>query len=153
MPILFAVGQHGALEATRARLGCGEHVMAFLDDLHSEQTRTFGGCAHCCGWRALDQRQIHLHHGNAQVWNRGVEPSGMPELTRAARAVKPDAVVWRGDPGLPQSQQGLKVLGIPVGQSVFLSTDPVSERPAGCFPPPLDVRVDQNQLLVAGSAA
>ena len=45
----------------------------------------------------------------------------MPELTRAARAVKPDAVVWRGDPGLPLSQQGLKVLGIPIGQPAFVS--------------------------------
>ena len=45
----------------------------------------------------------------------------MPELTRAARSVKPDAVVWRGDLGLPLSQQGLKVLGIPIGQPAFVS--------------------------------
>ena len=30
-----------------------------------------------------------------------VEPSGMEEIARAARVVKPDAVVWRGDPLLP----------------------------------------------------
>ena len=43
----------------------------------------------------LTNAQIRLHHGKTQVWNRGgVEPSRMPELTRAARAVKPDAVVW-----------------------------------------------------------
>ena len=66
--------------------------------------------------------QIRLHHGKTQVWNRGgVEPNGMPELTRAARSVKPDAVVWRGDPGLPLSQEGLKVLGIPIGQPAFVS--------------------------------
>ena len=41
----------------------------------------------------------HVHHGKTQVWNRsGVEPSGMEEKARAARVVKPDAVVWRGDP-------------------------------------------------------
>ena len=34
-----------------------------------------------------------------QVWNRGgVVPSGIEELTRMARRVKPEAVVWRGDP-------------------------------------------------------
>ena len=35
--------------------------------------------------------------------------------------VKQDAVVWRGDPELPLSQQGLKVLGIPIGQTAFVS--------------------------------
>ena len=34
MPRLFALGQHGALEATQTRLGRGEHVMAFLDDIY-----------------------------------------------------------------------------------------------------------------------
>ena len=39
-------------------------------------------------------------------------PEGIQELTRAARRVKPDAVVWKGgDPELPHVQQGLKVLG------------------------------------------
>ena len=64
---------------------------------------------------------IHVHHGKTQVWNRGgVEPSGMEEITRAARVVKPDAVVWRGDPLLPFSQQGVKVLGIPIGHTEYV---------------------------------
>ena len=37
-------------------------------------------------------------------------PEGIEELTRAARRVKPDVVVWKGDQELPHSQQGLKVL-------------------------------------------
>ena len=44
----------------------------------------------------------------------------MPELTRAARAVEPGALVWRGDPGLPLSEKGLKVLGIPIGQPALV---------------------------------
>ena len=55
------------------------------------------------------------------MWNRaGSEPDGIGTLTRAARVVKPDAVVWRGDPLLPVHQQGLKVLGIPIGQPSFV---------------------------------
>ena len=53
------------------------------------------------GWTAGEELathpHIHVHHGKTQVWNRGgVEPSGMEEIARAARVVKPDAVVWRG---------------------------------------------------------
>ena len=35
--------------------------------------------------------------------------------------MKPDAVVWRGDPLLPVQKQGLKVLGIPIGQPAFVA--------------------------------
>ena len=41
-------------------------------------------------------------------------------LTRAARVVKPDAAVWKGDPNLPPTQQGLKVLGVPLGQPAYV---------------------------------
>ena len=41
----------------------------------------------------------------------GVEPEGIEELTRIARRVRPDVVVWRGDQNLPPSEQSLKVLG------------------------------------------
>ena len=37
-----------------------------------------------------------------------------------ARRVKPEAVVWRGDPELPLSQQGMTVLGVPIGQPEFV---------------------------------
>ena len=37
-----------------------------------------------------------------------------------ARRVKPEAVVWRGDLELPLSQQGMRVLGVPIGQPVFV---------------------------------
>ena len=58
---------------------------------------------------------IHLHHGKTKVWNRGgVEPENI------ARLVRPDAVVWRGDPELPRNQQGLRVLGVPIGQPEFV---------------------------------
>ena len=64
---------------------------------------------------------IRLHLGKTQVWNRGgVVPVGIEQLTRLARRVKPDAVVWRGDTELPLSQQGIRVLGVPIGQPEFV---------------------------------
>ena len=118
MPLLFALGQHGALEAIHERMRPGEHLMAFLDDIYT-----------ACRPERLDEvhttvdeqlathAHIHVHHGKTQVWNRGgVEPSGIEEMTRAARALKPEVVVWRGDPLLPATQQGVKVLGIPIGK-------------------------------------
>ena len=80
--------------------------------------------------------RVHVHHGKTQVWNRGgIEPSGVEAMTRVAQAVKPDAVVWRGNPMLPATQQGLKVLGIPIGHEAFsgswktgaLQEDPMGE--------------------------
>ena len=64
------------------------------------------------------QSHAHIQHlGKTQVWNRGgVVPVGIEHLTRLARRVKPDAVVWRGDTDLPLSQQGIQVLGVPIGQ-------------------------------------
>ena len=122
MPMLFALGQHGALEATQARLGAGEYVFAYLDDIYTATGPARVDGAHVAVEEELwSHTRIHLHHGKTQVWNRGgTEPSGMEVLTQAARAVKPGAVVWRGDPLLPPVQQGLKVLGVPIGHEAFV---------------------------------
>ena len=73
-------------------------------------------CSSC--WRTrVEQEGVHLRHqGKTQIWNRGgVEPAGAAQLTTAARIENPDAMVWRGDPELPLTEQGLTVLGAPVG--------------------------------------
>ena len=44
----------------------------------------------------------------------------MAGLSAVARMHDPQAVVWRGDQGLPTAQQGLKVLGAPVGHPDFI---------------------------------
>ena len=122
MPMLFALGQHGALEATQAWLGVGEYVFAYLDDIYTATGPARVDGAHVAVEEELwSHARIHLHHGKTQVWNRGgTEPSGMEVLTQAARAVKPGAVVWRGDPLLPPVQQGLKVLGVPIAHEAFV---------------------------------
>ena len=53
------------------------------------------------------------------MWNRaGLVLRDCEVLEDAARLVDPDAVVWKGDPELPLSQQGIKILG--VGRKEFV---------------------------------
>ena len=123
MPMLFALGQHQAIVQTQARLRDNEKVMAFLDDIHiatPEPDRVME--AHTVVAEELwSHARIQVQIGKTQVWNRGgIEPAGMEDLTRVARLVKPDAIVWKGDPQLLPLQQGLKVLGVPIGQPEFI---------------------------------
>ena len=60
---------------------------------------------------------IRVHHGKTQVWNRsGCTPRGVDVMTKIARRTVKDAVLWRGDQNLPVGQQGIRVLGVPIGQ-------------------------------------
>ena len=47
----------------------------------------------------------------------GLEPAGCPALQRVGREVKQ---WWRGDATLPLEQQGIRVLGTPVGHPNFI---------------------------------
>ena len=49
MPLLYALGQHGALVAMQARLGVGEYVFAYLDDIHTVTCPARVDVAHVCG--------------------------------------------------------------------------------------------------------
>ena len=106
MPTLVALGQHQAFVQTQARLGNTEKVMAFLDDIVISTPEPDSVAEEL--W---SHARIQVHFGKTQVWNRGgIEPEGMEDLTRAARRV-----VWKGDPHQPPPQQGLRVLGVPIG--------------------------------------
>ena len=62
-----------------------------------------------------------LNNGKTRLWNRaGFVPRGCEALEDAARIDDPEAVVWKGNPWLPQGQQGIKILGVPVGRKEFL---------------------------------
>ena len=64
---------------------------------------------------------INIHHGKTQVWNRGgIAPEGIEELTRLAKLVKPEAVVWRGDANLSHNQHGVRILGVPICSAAFV---------------------------------
>ena len=55
------------------------------------------------------------------MWNSaGVRPEACDTLERIARASDPDARVWKG-PGLLTSEQGVRVLGTPLGHTDFVS--------------------------------
>ena len=63
--------------------------------------------------------QVHL--GKTQFWNRsGVFPERCEGIVETARLADPTSIVWKGDPSLPIKQQGVKVLGTPVGHSEYV---------------------------------
>ena len=56
-----------------------------------------------------------------EVWNMaGVRPEVCDVLERIAQADDPSAVVWRGSQ-VPSIQQGVKILGTPLGHPDFVS--------------------------------
>ena len=112
MPLLFSLGLHRALCAVRDRFLLSERLLAFLDDI----------CVICSPDRVVSvhvvhvalqeelwaHSRIHVH----QLWNRSEKPPACWD---------PTAIVWRGDQTLPCSQQGMKVLGTPLGHPEFVS--------------------------------
>ena len=122
MPLLFRLGQHPALAAVSAGLRDGERLFAFHDDLYIVCRPERVGAVHDLLRRYLWQHAgISLHAGKTKVWNRnGACPPACVAMQRAAVAVSPTAVVWRGDTELPTHQQGLKVLGVPLGHPDFV---------------------------------
>ena len=95
MPMLHALGQHGALVAMQARLGGRVRVPFFMR--HSLGDRPCeSGCRACC--------------------RRGV----VVPCPHPFAPVKPGAVVWLWNSMLPATQQGLKVLGISIGHEAFV---------------------------------
>ena len=92
--------------------------MAFLDDIYTTcRPERLDDVHTAVGEELARHADIHVHHGKTQVWNRGcVEPSGTEEIARAARVVKPDAVVWRGY----NFSTRVKVLEIPIGHKEYV---------------------------------
>ena len=117
MSLLFAIGQHAALEAVKALLLPGERLFAFLDDVYvvclPERAVAIHGVLREELWAHAGTR---IHNGKTKLWNRsGVRPPGSEALEEEARHVDPRAVVWRGDAALPQASRGIEVLGAPLG--------------------------------------
>ena len=121
MPLLFAVGQHGALAATQESLQAGERLVAFLDDIYTvtlpERVGPVNVTLQAELWR---HAKITVHGGKTKVWNSaGERPEACHELERVARLSDPEAIVWRGS-GIPVDRQGIKVLGAPIGHPEFV---------------------------------
>ena len=122
MPLLFSLGQHAALQAIDSDLDDNEFLFAFLDDVYTVTTADRVGEV----YRSLHQHlwdfsRIRINGGKTQVWNAVDDrPDFCDTLERIARAEDPDARVWRGSE-LPVVQQGIKVLGTPLGHSAFVA--------------------------------
>ena len=113
MPLLYALGQHRALEAIKARLLPGGRLFAFLDDVHvvaqPDRILEVYGILEAELW---DKARIRIHSGKTQVWNRaGRAPGQVEELNRGA---------WRGGEDIPSDQRGIKILGTPLGHIDFI---------------------------------
>ena len=159
------------LVEAQARLRENEIVFAYLDDVYAACKPLSVASVHTADEEELFiHANIHVHHGKTQVWNRGgVMPEGNEELTRAARRVKPDAVVWKGDRELPHAQQGLKLLGVPIGQpehvrdllekksrereTLFNRIPKINDPQAAWLLPPLVVCFHESEFLAEGGEA
>ena len=122
MPLLFAVGQHSALEEASAQLLLGEHLFAFHDDTYMVTMRECVGVVSAIVEEQLRTRaRIRIHCGKTKVWNCGGEkPAICDVLEHIARVQNPQAVVWRGS-DIPSHQQGITVLGTPLGHVAFIA--------------------------------
>ena len=107
MPLLFAVGQHGALEAIHRRTNPGEYLMAFLDDVYLATPPARVGPMY-----AVVQEKLYVHARVCLV--------GCNSLDQIARITHPEAVVWTGSM-IPTVEQGIKVLGTPIGHPDFVA--------------------------------
>ena len=125
MPALFSLGQHNALVAVQHQLEQDERMFAFLDDIYvTARPDRVVPIFNLLRRELWTHARIQIHLGKTQIWNQaGVEPAGCDVLTMDARRNDPDAVVWKGDHTLPPDQQGLIVLGTPLGSAEFVQRE------------------------------
>ena len=125
MPMLYALGQHGALLSLQDFLLPAEHLFAYLDDMYVVCLPDRAGSIFKHLQEALEQyARIQVHLVKTQVWNRGGHvPPACVEMQAATDRANPQsqARIWRGA-GLP-SQQGIRALGIPIGHEEYVQAE------------------------------
>ena len=125
MPALFSLAQHPALEGIQRRLPDNERLLAFLDDIyvvcHADRVASIFTMLQ---EELFQHSAIRVHLGKTKLWNQGgVVPSGTAALTAAARISDPDATMWCGDQALPTSEQGIRILGTPLGHPDYVRAE------------------------------
>ena len=114
MPLLFSLGQHQEMVAVQASLLEGERLFAFLDDMYIVCAPSRVGEVYLLLQRhLLEQTGIQVHEGKT------MKPPVADVSKARARVDHPEAVVWRGDPTLDVSKQGLNVIGVPNGHPQY----------------------------------
>ena len=113
MPALFSLVQRSALQTIQEHLLPNESLLAFLDDVYvvvpPHRVRpVYDVLAHTLH----SQARIQLNRGKTRVWNAaGIEPPNVQELGED---------VWVGNQHLPDTSQGITVLGAPIGSGAFV---------------------------------
>ena len=69
-----------------------------------------------------DHAGIRINLDKTQLFNRGgFLPPGCQHILQAGKEMTPPVIVWRGDT-FPNHQQGIVVLGTPVGHEEFVKS-------------------------------
>ena len=117
-PLMPGLYQHAALLHLYAQLRPGEGLYAFLDDVYittAPERTLYALQAAQDSWSRLANIQVHL--GKTQAWNAaGEEPPG---LVAALPRLDGDPPSWTGSWALPPEEQGLIVLGSPLGSPEY----------------------------------
>ena len=118
MPALFSLALNTALQQFHEDLHDGERVAAYLDDIYiTAQPSRIRTLFDTLARHLSTHTGIRLHAGKTQVWNAGgVEPPNVQELTTTTP-------VWLGNPTLPHTQQGFRVLGLPLGHPEYMQEE------------------------------
>ena len=119
MPALYAVGQHRALLQVHSELQAGENLFAYLDDIYLTCPPERAGALFASITAALrDAANVQVHLGKTRAWNEaGEEPSSLLAILPAASR----SVAWTGSWALPTHEQGVTVLGTPLGHRDFVA--------------------------------
>ena len=114
MPALFSLGQKGALQAIQRQLHPTELLLAFLDDIYAVVMPGRARTVYDITAHELSTRTgIQLNGGKTRVWNAaGTTPPNLGPL---------GPNVWVGDRSLPSNQQGLTILGTPIGSPQYVA--------------------------------
>ena len=121
----FSTCSHWDRWSTKTSQLPGEHLFAFLDDIYMLTMPERVGAVYAIAEEMLCMpAQIRIHGGKTKVWNRtGERPAVCDVLERIVRIQNPRAVEWRGS-DFPSDQQGIKVLGTPLGHVDFVAQHP-----------------------------
>ena len=122
MPALFALGQHRALVVAQVGMHPTTKLMAFHDDVYVVTNPARVADSFALLERSLwEHAGIRINMGKTQMFNwENVLPPGCQHIQHAGRQLNPPVIVWRGDSLLPPEQQGITILGTPLGHVEFV---------------------------------
>ena len=142
MPALFCLAMKPALEEIQSRLGEGDLVLAYLDDVYILTRPERARAAYDVAAEVLSRVcGIQVNRGKLVCWNKtGADaPQGISELDT------PGHRVWRGN--APAAENGIRVLGAPIGTDEYTAAEGIraAQQEQGL----LDALLRLNRLQVA----